>query len=542
MPLCLCVKSYVPPKLTCFARSAYKTIRGNATTNDCPALRQTYSSNCWRERKVKSVLYRCFIIFIAVALIAPSGCSSRAKTLPQRTLAPDVLDPLLEITRKPYAELFRDASKYRYSSNQINKMKEYLEESKEYCVDSYEERSRQYDRELREASMDLYRVGGGMNEGERHQRHCHIQNVRILKARADILSDQAIPVAYDNRKAKLELIQHWPAERQRIQQEFASGEYRKRRWANVNDIGYRVVAEDQEDDVKTGLQAIEQLRRQGAMPMAVESAVVQDYVTRITENLAKHSDLQVPVRVTVLNSKEINAFALPGGFLFINRGLIEAADNEAELAGVISHEIAHAAARHGHKLSRKANIANILLTAARVAGALVGGDALYYALRYGAMGLGLALNLNLLGKSRDFELEADQLGVQYAWHAGYDPQGFSQFFDKMATEKGYVTGASWFRTHPPFYERMVNTKREITFLTQTRQPIIETGEFERVQETLKNIPLPVDRMDQRNRNQMTVPIRTEGCPPPQEIQTARSQGRDVQYLEDICRLGAQGDE
>ena len=485
-----------------------------------------------------------FIFLIVAALIVPSGCSSKPKSLPQASLAPEALKPLLEITRRPYAELFEDASTYRFSDAQIKKMIDYLEESKEYCVNTYENRSRQYDQELRRASMDLYRVSGGYNEDSgRQQRHCQIQNLRILKARADILSDQAIPVAYDNRKAKLELIQHWPDERQDIQQELTSGEYRNRRWANVQDIGYRVIAEDQEDDVQKGMEAINQLRRQGAMPVPVENSRVQTYVTRISENLAKHSDLQVPVRVTVLNSKEINAFALPGGYLFINRGLIEAADNEAELAGVISHEIAHAAARHGHKLARKANIANILLSAARVATAFVGGEALYYGLRYGAMGLGLALNLNMLGKSREFELEADQLGVQYAWHAGYDPRGFSQFFDKMATEKGYVTGASWFRTHPPFYQRMVNTRREISFLPRAAERIAETDDFVRVQAELKNIPLPLDRMNQRNPNQMAVPVRMEGCPPPQEIQTVSGRtGGNVQYLEDICRLGAQGDD
>ena len=489
-------------------------------------------------------IYHAFIVFIAFTLIVPVGCSSRQRTLPQASLPGDVVQPLLEITRKPYAELFEDAGRYRFSAGQIEQMKKYLEESQEYCVDTYENRSEQYERELREASVDLYRVGGRLEDTERQNRHCQIQNLRILKARADILSDQAIPVAYDNRKAKLEIIQHWPAERQRIQQDLKSGAYRKRQWANVQDIGFRVIAEDQEDDVRTGVEAINQLRRQGAMPPAVENERVQNYVRRITENLAKHSDLQVPVKVTVLNSKEINAFALPGGYLFINRGLLEAADTESEVAGVISHEIAHAAARHGHKLVRKANIANILLQVARVASAFVGGDALYYALRYGAMGLGLALNLNLLGKSREFELEADQLGVQYAWHAGYDPRGFSQFFDKMATEKGYVTGASWFRTHPPFYQRMVNARREIAFLPASKNElIVESSEFQDIKGQLENIPLPVDRMDQRNVRQASIPIRVEGCPAPREVQTVSSESRGgVQYLEEICSLGTVRDE
>ncbi|HJZ11572.1 MAG TPA: M48 family metalloprotease, partial [Acidobacteriota bacterium] len=488
--------------------------------------------------KVEDSNLRIFIDYIVIgllviALVFPAGCASKPKALPKTPLAADVVEPLLKETRKSYAELFEDAPKLRYSSSDVLKMKDYLKKSKEYCVNSYQTRGRQYDQELRQTSGELFRVSGRLAEQERHEQHCRIQNLRILKARADILAKQAIPVAYENREAKLELLQRWPAENRQIQQTLASGTFRSRRWANVDDIGYRVIAEDQEDDIRTGAQAITELRRQGLMPPEVQNTEVDNYVQQLADKLAQHSDLQVPVRVTVLNSTEINAFALPGGFLFIQRGLIEAAENEAELVGVVSHEIAHAAARHGHKLVRKANIANIFLQALQIAGALVGGEALYYALRYGAMGLGLALNLNLLGKSRAFELEADQLGIQYAWHAGYDPRGFSQFFDKMATRKGYVTGASWFRTHPPFYERMVNARKETAYLSQKQEPLVQSDEFKRIQGILKDLPVPREQMPYNRRQAgMNVPIRTEGCPPPEEAKSS-----EVQYLEEVCRLG-----
>lgn len=482
-----------------------------------------------------------FLIFILVtALIIPAGCASRPKPLPKRTLAPEILNPLLQETRKSYGELFEEATRPRYTSAQVQKMKTYLDQSKDYCVSAYKGRTRQYEREVQDASMDLYRIGGRLDEADRHDRHCQIQNLRILQARSEILSEQAIPVAYENRKAKVELLERWPAEYREMQNEFASGSYKNRRWANVKDIGYRVVAEDQKDDIKTGLEAIQQLRRQGAMPEEVDDSTVRKYVSRVAEDIAKHSDLQVPVKVTVLNSKEINAFALPGGFLFVQRGLIEAAENESQLVGVISHEIAHAAARHGHKLVRKANIANILIQAASVASIFAGTPGLYYALRYGSMGLGLALNLNLLGKSREFELEADQLGIQYAWSAGYDPRGFFDFFDRMATEKGYVTGASWFRTHPPFYERMVSARKEILFIGGApKDAMKDSNEFQTVKDLLKDYPVPLERMDQQNsgRRQVYVPVHTEGCPAPEQARTKEG----VQYLEDICRLGAEED-
>jgi predicted Zn-dependent protease len=197
--------------------------------------------------------------------------------------------------------------------------------------------------------------------------------------------------------------------------------------------------------------------------------------------VAQHSDLHVPLHVTVLNSKEVNAFALPGGFLFIERGLLEEVENESQLAGVVAHEIGHDAARHGHKLMVRSTVASIFYQAAEVAAVmLTGGIAsigMYYALQYGFYGLGLILSLNLLGVSREYELEADQLGVQYAWNAGYDPRGFINFFDKMATKEGYVRGLSWFHSHPPFYQRMVDAEREIMFLSGRPQQVTNTSEF-----------------------------------------------------------------
>ena len=137
--------------------------------------------------------------------------------------------------------------------------------------------------------------------------------------------------------------------------------------------------------------------------------------------------------------REINAFALPSDYLFIERGLLEAADDESELAGVIAHEISHDTARHLNKLMKGSRIASIFYQAAQIAAiVLTGGVAvigIYYALQYGFYGLRLVLNLKLLGVSRDYKLEADQLSDQYAWNAGYDPSGFIRLFDKMATKK-----------------------------------------------------------------------------------------------------------
>ena len=197
----------------------------------------------------------------------------------------------------------------------------------------------------------------------------------------------------------------------------------------------------------------------------------------------------IVVNGCIRDSDEINAFALPGGYLFINRGLLDAVEDESQLVGVLAHEIAHVTARHSHRLMKKATVASILYQAAQISAVIFTGGAVgigtYYALQYGFYGLGLALNLELLGVSRDYELEADQLGVQYAWNSGYDPYGFIRFFDKMATEEGYIRGASWFRTHPPFYKRMVHTQREILFLENTEDLIVQTDEFVTFQKNLE---------------------------------------------------------
>jgi predicted Zn-dependent protease len=198
--------------------------------------------------------------------------------------------------------------------------------------------------------------------------------------------------------------------------------------------------------------------------------------------------MTVPVKVTVLRSKEINAFAMPGGFLFIDTGLLEKADSETELAGVIAHELAHVSARHGSKMMKRATLANLFLQSAQIAAIIATGGiasiGMYYAMQGGFFGLGMVLDLSLLGVNRRFEAEADQLGAQYAWRAGYDPRGFITFFDKMASEKGYVQSASFFRTHPPFFERILSTFSEIEYLPKSEALKVDSTDFREFKQRL----------------------------------------------------------
>ena len=167
----------------------------------------------------------------------------------------------------------------------------------------------------------------------------------------------------------------------------------------------------------------------------------------------------------------------------------------------------------------KLALAATLLAGFSAAIVLTGGAAgigTYYALQYGFFGLGLVLNLNLLGVSREYEMEADQLGLQYAWNAGYDPSGFTLFFDKIATREGYVNGASWFRTHPPFYRRMVDTRREIMFLPEKPDLIVQTSAFEQMKKDLVPV-VEASKKEEMKRPSLKI-TRAEGCEPPKNLE------------------------
>lgn len=179
------------------------------------------------------------------------------------------------------------------------------------------------------------------------------------------------------------------------------------------------------------------------------------YIETLVQDLVRHSDAKVPFHVRTVDSDEVNAFALPGGFMYVNKGLIQAAETEDELVGVLCHEIAHVAARHATERLTKME----LLQWASIPSIFVGG--------VGGVALrnviGLTLNLQILGITRGSEKEADILGAQYAWHAGYDPNGFLTFFEKMLAMEKHQPGkfASWFRTHPATPERISYMKVEI---------------------------------------------------------------------------------
>jgi hypothetical protein len=209
--------------------------------------------------------------------------------------------------------------------------------------------------------------------------------------------------------------------------------------------------------------------------------VVTEYVNRTGQTLVRHSDCQVAFVIKVVDDEEVNAFALPGGFFYVNTGLILAADNEAELAGVMAHEIAHVCARHATRNATRSQISQIASIPLVFLGGPVG-----FAVRELS---GIAMPLSFLKFSRDAEREADLLGMQYQYSSGYDPTAFVDFFEKLeAEEEGKQNVVSRaFSTHPMNSDRVHRAEQMLELLPGRDTYITNTSEFDEVRSRLANL-------------------------------------------------------
>jgi predicted Zn-dependent protease len=216
----------------------------------------------------------------------------------------------------------------------------------------------------------------------------------------------------------------------------------------------------------------------------ITDPVVTEYVNRIGQNIVKNSDCKVPFTIKVIDTDQINAFALPGGFFYVNSGLILAADEEAEMAGVMAHETAHVCAHHAAREMTRANYAQIgMVPLIMMTGYSWTGYGIYEASQ-------LLIPVTFLEFSREFEAQADYLGIQYMYRAGYDPQAFVTIFEKLENLEKSKPGimAKVFEDHPPTPERIVAAEREIaTILPPRDEYLVTTSEFNDVKARLARI-------------------------------------------------------
>jgi len=236
------------------------------------------------------------------------------------------------------------------------------------------------------------------------------------------------------------------------------------------DIGKGINFYSIEKEIALGKQLAEEVQRQARM---FNDPLIGEYVNRLCQSLARNSDARVPITCQVIDADDLNAFALPGGFIFVHTGLVKVAETEAELAGALSHEIAHVAARHMTRQATRSQLAQLLTLPTSL---LIGGWTGYIV----RQGTGVAIPMTFLKMDRAFESEADFYGLQYMYKAGYDPTASVDLFERMLSLQKRKPGIinSVFSTHPPNGERMRKTQEEINnILPNKPEYVVNTSEY-----------------------------------------------------------------
>jgi predicted Zn-dependent protease len=249
-----------------------------------------------------------------------------------------------------------------------------------------------------------------------------------------------------------------------------------------------------ESEIKMGKQYAMEIEKSTKF---ITDPVVLEYVNRVGQNIVKNSDCKVPFTIKIIDSDEINAMALPGGFFYVNSGLILNADEEAELAGVMAHETAHVCAHHAAREMTRANYVQIgMVPLIMMTGYTWTGYGIYEAAQ-------LAIPVTFLKFSREFEAQADYLGVQYMYRAGYDPQAFITFFEKVQALEKRKPGAvaKVFADHPQTPDRILHSQEEIAHILPAREEYtVTTSEFDDIKARLARIENKRRLVDSKDKN------------------------------------------
>jgi len=400
--------------------------------------------------------------------------------------------PLFELS---FVELHEITSGAEYSFPDVKSLKSQVEKERTQQIDASNKEKKRWKQQLDSARKDLRDLNKSSSRDSVDMTERRANLHRQIDAAEDALRKneaerQRIMTAAEIKLAKLKLVEEWPGRRERILREIEQGRARDRKRGDVEDIGHRKLVKNQEQDIPLGEQGVRQLISSGLIPGALQDSDIQQYIRNLTGKIAKNSDLKIPLHAAVLDSPEIQVSTIPGGFMFVTSGLIRAAETEAQLAGVLSREIARVAARQGTRTSKQAIASTVLSAAVQIStGFFTAGVTswpAFYGISAGAQGLSLLMERALIPSNEKYLKEADQLGIQYAWKAGYDPKGFVSFLDKLAKDKQFSTKTNFFRSEEPsLADRVISAFNEIEYLAINESYTVDTAEFQRTREALE---------------------------------------------------------
>jgi hypothetical protein len=375
-----------------------------------------------------------------------------------------------------------DAAALDYPRAELKTLRERLKNEQKSQLESARELEERWSRQ-RDAARDQLEAlnkAGSRDTPEaaalRERLHDEIAGLDQSIRQKQVEQEQEIPAAFEAKLAKLEVIERWPSAQRKVQARIEEGKARDRKHGDVEDIGYRRLSEDQEEDIAPGEQAVRQMMAEGRIPREVQNEDVTAYIQGLAGRLAQNSDLNIPLHVAVLDSPDIHPITLPGGYLFLPSGLLKAAQTESELAGVMAREIARIAARHGYRQARPPLFSKIFMPIIQLAAGIFTGSvaspAAYYGISFGVQGVGSMVDRAIANAPGKYQEEADQLGMQYAWKAGFDPRGFLVFLHGV------------YRQQPPsdvnakdLASRLVKAFSEMEYLPANESYDIDSAEF-----------------------------------------------------------------
>lgn len=393
---------------------------------------------------------------------------------------------------RPYSALY-DLSDPQVRSDEVKSLRSMIERARDEHTNTCKREEKTLRTQLNAARNDLKDLNKSSSRDDtitadsRSHLHTQISALEQVLLEKQRECKHTIPSTFEIQLSKVHLLERWPERRRQNVDEIEKGLARHRKHGDIDDIGYRKLADDQEKDITIGEQAMRQLSSSRFGAAEVQDPVVRRYFQELSAKIAKNSDLKVPLHVTVVDSPEINAAGFPGGFLVVTSGLLAACETESELAAVIAQQIAHIAARHGSRASKRSVIAKLFVPAAQITtGLFTGGVSsagAYYGMDYGFQSIGMLVDRTLVGSNAKAQQEADQLGIQYAWKAGFDPKGFISFLETVAKRTDHSQTQRFLFTKPPLGERLIDAFTEIQFLPPKANYVVDSPDFQFVKES-----------------------------------------------------------